>query len=125
MDAQPAGLFPAPGISAPGVLDALIVEEKTGRLVLAMFERRPWNLGERQLWELQEKFNAYVSFVVDGELAETHPELVGRPVCLQLRTVEEPSDRALHLVSQIREQLRFLEIEVEVWHIGEEEASAP
>jgi hypothetical protein len=106
------------------VLDAMVVDEKTQRLVLVMFERRPWNLGERQLWELQEKFNAYVSFVVDGELAESHPELTGRPVCLQLRSVHEPSDRALHLIDQIRQQLRFLEISVEVWHIGDEEEPA-
>ncbi len=43
-----------------------------------MFESRPWDDSDLQLFQLQEKFNAYVSFLLDGEMAEAHPELAGK-----------------------------------------------
>mgnify|MGYP003694134651 CR=1 FL=1 len=38
-----------------------------------------------QLHEMQEKFNAYASFILDGEMTEAHPELAGRTARIQLR----------------------------------------
>jgi hypothetical protein len=103
----------------------MVVEETTGRVLLVMFERRPWTGGELQLWQLQEKLNAYASFALDGEMQESHPQLAGHPVCIQLRSRHEPSDKALGLIEQARQQLRLMEIELEVWHIGEEREDAP
>jgi hypothetical protein len=110
----------AAGLSSPGVLDALVHDQGANRVILAMFERRPWDLGDEQLWQLQEKLNAYVSFVLDGEMAELHPELLGKPVCLQLRTVHPPSPQALKLIEQAGRQLALQDITLEVWDISEE-----
>ena len=33
-----------------------------------MNESRPWKGGNEQLHELQEKFNTYASFILDGEM---------------------------------------------------------
>ncbi len=115
---------PAKGLEVAGVLDAMLFEESSNRVVLAMFERRQWN-GEEQLWQLQEKLNAYASFALDGEMQENHPELSGRPVCIQLRTVHSPSDRALSLLEQARRQLALQEIGLEIWKIGETPDSSP
>ena len=106
------------GLESPGVLDAFVHDERANRVVLAMYETRPWNGGERQLFQLQEKLNAYVSFVLDGEMAEAYPQLARLRVDIELRTVHEPDERALGLIGGIREQLALQNIGFEVVRIG-------
>lgn len=103
-----------PGLEQPGVLDAIAHDTRTNEVVLAMFETRPWTLGDLQLYQLQEKLNAYASFILDGELAETYPELKDKKVVIHLRTRHEPSVRALDMVAKVREQLAFQNIGFEV-----------
>ena len=69
---------------------------------------------EEQLLALQERFNAYVSFLLDGEMAEAHPELAGKPARIELRCAHMPDTRALELLGLIHDQLAFQEIELEV-----------
>lgn len=121
--------LPAPpqaaGLAQPGVLDALVHDHQRNCVILAMFERRSWDGGEEQLWQLQEKLNAYASFILDGEMAELHPELMRLPIFIQLRTLHPPSAQALGLWEQARQQLALQEIMLEIWDIGDEEAPGP
>lgn len=110
---------PGAGIERTGMLDAFAHDTRDDVLVLAMFETRPWEHGELQLWQLQEKLNAYVSFVLDGEMKDNFPHLAGKPVRIELRTVHEPSERALGFLGRARDQLALQEIGLEVVVIGE------
>ncbi len=74
--------------------------------------------------KLQEKLNAYASFILDGEMAEQMPELIGKPMCIQLRTVFEPDERVLGFLSMVREQLSFQDIGLETVLIGDDEVPA-
>lgn len=102
------------GLEHPGVLDAFAHDTRTDRLMLAMYEPRPWDGGEAQLFQLQEKLNAYLSFALDGEMAETFPHLANKPLVIQLRTSHDPSSEAWDLIHRIREQLSFQDIVFEV-----------
>ena len=79
-----------------------------------MNEPNEWDGSDDQLLSLQERFNAYVSFLLDGEMADAHPELAGKPVRIELRCAHMPDERALELLSQIHDQLAFQEIRLEV-----------
>ncbi|MCS7009217.1 MAG: hypothetical protein NZL93_04690 [Chthoniobacterales bacterium] len=107
------------GVQNPHVLDALIYNEKEDKIFLVMYENRPWNDHPEQLLQLQEKFNAYASFILDGEFHETFPQLAGKPTCIQLRTFYEPSPIAQNFLDYTSQQLRLMDIDVEVWLIGE------
>lgn len=109
------------GLENPGVLDAFAHDTREDKLVLAMYETRPWRGEDRQLLQLQEKLNAYLSFVLDGELADAFPQLVGKPLEIQLRTIHEPEERAWELISRIREQLGFQQIKFDVIQITDAE----
>ena len=111
--ATPAGLEQA------GVIDFFAHEAETDAVLLAMFEPRPWDGSDLQLFQLQEKFNAYVSFLLDGELAEAHPELAGKNTRIELRCAEMPTGRALDLLTAIHDQLALQDIAVEVIAGGE------
>jgi hypothetical protein len=111
------------GLEHPGVLDAFAHDTRANKLVLAMYESRPWEGGEAQLFQLQEKLNAYLSFALDGELEESFPQLMGLPLEIQLRTVHEPAPDTWDLVRRIREQLGFQSIGFEVIQIDESECA--
>lgn len=102
------------GIANPTVIDLFGVDRKSGEVLLVMNESRPWTGGDGQLHELQEKFNAYASFILDGEMTEAHPELKGRSARIELRCRHLPSDQALALLQAIHDQLELQAIQVEV-----------
>ena len=97
-----------------GVIDVIAENPKTGEVVLVMNEPNEWDSSDEELLALQERFNAYVSFLLDGEMAEAHPELAGKPARIELRCAHMPDTRALELLGLIHDQLAFQEIKLEV-----------
>jgi hypothetical protein len=97
-----------------GVIDVIAEDKKTGEAVLVMNEPNEWDGSDEQLLGLQERFNAYVSFLLDGELAETHPELARKPARIELRCEQIPDKGTLELLGMIHDQLAFQEIKLEV-----------
>ena len=102
------------GVANPAVIDLFAVDQKSGEVLLAMHEARPWDGSDERLHELQEKFNAYVSFLLDGEMIAAHPELAGKPARIELRCDEMPDDRALGLLNLIHDQIALQDIKMEV-----------
>ena len=97
-----------------GIIDVIAHDAKTSEVVLVMNEPNEWDGSDEQLLSLQERFNAYVSFLLDGEMAEAHPELAGKPARIELRCAHIPEARALELFGHIHDQLAFQEIRLEV-----------
>jgi hypothetical protein len=97
-----------------GVIDVIAEDKNSGEVVLVMNEPNEWDGSDEQLLALQERFNAYVSFLLDGEMAETHPELAGKPARVELRCAHMPDAHALELLALIHDQLAFQEIRLEV-----------
>jgi hypothetical protein len=97
-----------------GVIDVIAEDKKTGEVVLVINEPNEWNGSDEQLLALQERFNACVSFLLDGEMAEAHPELAGKPARIELRCAQMPDKRALELLGLIHDHLAFQEIKLEV-----------
>jgi hypothetical protein len=96
------------------VIDLLAHDTRTDEVLLIMNEPRAWDGSDERLHELQERFNAYVSFLLDGELAESNPELAEKHARIELRCDHLPDARALELLGMIHDQLAFQEIKMEV-----------
>jgi hypothetical protein len=79
-----------------------------------MNEGDEWKGSDEQLLALQERFNAYVSFLLDGEMATDHPHLAGKPARIEVHCAHMPDTRALELLALIHDQLAFQEIGLEV-----------
>jgi hypothetical protein len=97
-----------------GVIDLIAQDPKTDEVVLVMSEPDEWDGSDQRLLALQERFNAYVSFLLDGEMAADHPEFGGKPARIEVRCAHMPDTRALELLGLIHDQLAFQEIELEV-----------
>jgi hypothetical protein len=106
------------GIEHAGVIDAFMHDAKTDKVVLVMTESRPWTGDEAQLFQLQEKMNAYLSFALDGELTDTYPDLAGKPLKIVLETGTPPDSIALRFLEHVREQIAFQDIELAVHVVG-------
>jgi hypothetical protein len=97
-----------------GVIDVIAADKKTGEVVLVMNEPNEWDGSNEQLLGLQERFNAYVSFLLDGEMDSDHPELAGKPARIEMRCAHMPDSRALELLGLIHDHLAFQDIKMEV-----------
>jgi hypothetical protein len=97
-----------------GIIDVIAEDANTGEVVLVMSEPNEWDGSDEQLLALQERFNAYVSFLLDGEMAEAHPELAGKQARIELRCAHMPDARALEFLGLIHDQLAFQEIKLGV-----------
>ena len=60
-------------IKNSGVVDVIAHDRKTDEIVLVMNEAHEWDGSDKRLHELQERFNTYASFLLDGEMTEAHP----------------------------------------------------
>src|SRR5881296_1103163 len=103
-----------------GMIDLIGQDPKTGEVVLVMNQPDEWAGSDEQLHSLQERFNAYVSFLLDGEMVEAHPGFADKPARIELRCAHIPDTRALELLGLIHDQLAFQEIKLEVVVMNEE-----
>ena len=111
MDSQP---IISNSTNRTSVIDVIAHDPKTGEAVLVMNEPNEWTGSDEQLLSLQERFNAYVSFLLDGEMESDHPELAGKPARIEMRCAHMPDSRALELLGLIHDQLAFQDIKMEV-----------
>ena len=100
------------------VIDALGIDEPSGRVVLVIRHEAPWDGSDQQLFLLQEKLNAYLSFALDGEMAEAYPELSKLPLRIQIDCAAMPEGAALEFLNHVHDQIAFQNIKLEVRVMG-------
>src|SRR5437879_11692456 len=100
--------------SRVGVIDMIAHDPKADEAVLVMNEPGPWDGSEQRLLELQERFNAYVSFLLDGEFAEWDPKMAQKRARIEVRCEHIQDQRALDLLGNIKVKIAHPEINVEV-----------
>jgi len=77
--------------------------EREFRLYLDV-DRGEWLL-PRAVWLLQEKLNAYASFILDGRMRELYPWARAQDVRIVIRSHGQPPQDALRLVGLVRDAL--------------------
>ncbi len=102
----------AVGVQNPWVIDA--IETAGERVTLRMFETRAWSEAFERLFELQEKFNAYMAFILDGEMRADFPDLAGRPVGVILECRDYPIPAVVDFLQKVREQMLLMDIDLQV-----------
>ncbi len=112
--AESAPVPPPRGVEHAGVIDALTQDPATGEITLLMVEPRPWDGSELQLFQLQEKLNAYLSFALDGEMEDAYPALAGKPLRIQLDCATAPDAMTRNLLKMVRDQIAFQGIDLQV-----------
>ena len=78
------------GVENDRIVDLVYKDPKTGEVVLVMIEERPWKTLPQQITQIEDKFNAYLSYYLDGFLVKDYPQYTGLPVRFELECVENP-----------------------------------
>lgn len=108
------------GLEQAGVIDFLGFNADQNEVLLVLVEGRPWDLESDQPFQLQEKLNAYLSFVLDGEMADSYPSFVNKPVRIRLECVTPPPEELYPFLQLVHDQcsLQGIAFEVEVMGKG-------
>jgi Family of unknown function (DUF6572) len=80
----------ARGVHNPRVVDLVTEDAATGEVVLVMLEQRPWGSDPDQLRQLEDKFNSYLGYVLDGHMAAQYPQYAGKSVRFQIDCASNP-----------------------------------
>ena len=101
-----------PGVHNPHVIDLISLDPEANEVVLLMLEERPWGTVSNQLEQLDDKYNNYVSYVLDGHLAKQYPQYADKAVRIQLDCASPPGSREQVRINAMRnfavsERLRF------------------
>lgn len=67
-------------------------------------ERGEWLL-PRAVWMLQEKLNAYASFILDGKMRELYPYALPADCRIVVKSRGQPPHDALKLLEMVRREL--------------------
>ena len=107
--------FGEPGVQNPMLLDLITLDAASGKVVLAMFEPRPWAASPQQFAQIEEKINRYLGYVLDGFMAQQYPQYRGRGVILRLDCAHPPQGEALAFVEAARHSIEAHGLE---WQIN-------
>jgi hypothetical protein len=84
-------------IKQQNVIDLVVLHPETGNVILILFDPFEWyddaDDGEHLL-QLQEKLNAYLSFVQGGQLHKEWPNALGKAVEFQVHAFYPPGVQA-------------------------------
>jgi len=104
----------ARGVHNPKVVDLIRLDPEHDEVVLLMLEQRSWGAAPEQLRQLEEKFNGYLSFVLDGFLVAQFPQYKDVPVCIRLDCASVPGDVERPLLASMLSFATSVEIRFEV-----------
>lgn len=78
-------------------IDLFITDKEKTYVLLVITDHLDWKDFDEgdHLELLQDKINAYLHFVEDGELVKTRPDLEGLPITIQVDAKYPPSDKAI------------------------------
>jgi len=87
------------------VIDRILLDSQTDDILLIITDHLEWSGIEDEcehdhehMLKLQEKLNAYLSFVESEEIYETYPRLKGRSVVIEVVCKFPLSDRAQNFI---------------------------
>jgi hypothetical protein len=90
------------GVHNPRVVDLISHDRAKNEVVLLMLEQRVWGSAPEQLRQLEDKFNRYLSYVLDGFLAEQFPQYRDVPVCFRLDCAMSPGEEERRMLAAMK-----------------------
>lgn len=100
------------------IVDGLAVDAKKGTLYLLLTDHLPWE-GEETLAErdhlllLQEKINAYVSFIEGEQYKSNYPNVIIKTVIIEIHFQYEISENCQHFLQAVQGQLEQYAIQIQ------------
>lgn len=81
------------GVKNPKVVDLISLDPSKDEVILTMVEDRPWGTSEEQLDQLEEKFNNYLDYILDGWLFSQYPKYDGKRCRVRIEGISLPDEQ--------------------------------
>lgn len=85
-------------------IDIIGVDKRSGEVILTIIDSMSWD-EKTHVQLLQDKLNAYLSFIESGEIAEAYPDSRGKNLRIRLALLYLPNDAARSFLDGVRELL--------------------
>ena len=85
-------------------IDLISIDEKTDRVILSMIETRPWGNRGEHIRDLHEKLNAYLNYVIGGQIWSDYPLMRGKRVAFRLHSSFPLTDEEERYILILREK---------------------
>lgn len=82
-----------------------ISEDKSGNIVLTISDHLLWDEENTHLSILQEKINAYLSFIESGEVYTSYPNSKGKKFVIRVVMLHEPNEIAREFLNHVKNTL--------------------
>lgn len=99
-------------IEQVNTIDAIGIGNDSGKVVLTVSDHLEWD--DEHLLLLQEKLNAYISFIESGELFDAYPDAKGRLAVINIVCKYSLNQRGLDFVGRLKNILDGAGIELSI-----------
>src|SRR4051812_26356010 len=89
-------------VDNPDVVDAIGIERASGVVALTISDHLEWGDDNQHLLALQEKINRYLAFIESGEVFESYPQSVGKPLRIDVVCKYPPSESGKQFLAAAR-----------------------
>ncbi|WP_395732095.1 DUF6572 domain-containing protein [Prosthecobacter sp.] len=93
-------------VDDPKTVDVVSVDRATSEVILDVTDHLDWSDEAGHLMFLQNKINAYASFIESGELETAYPDAKGRQPVIHVACMNEPPPLAVRFFDRVRDILQ-------------------
>ncbi len=102
------------GVNNSRVIDLIMHDPHSDEVILVIVEDRPWDAKPERLFQLQEKINSYLAFVLDGHMERKYPDAKGKRVAIELDCDTKPDQETMKFLEQVQRQIAVYEIPIRI-----------
>jgi hypothetical protein len=99
-------------IDNPNVIDAISTGKSGGEVILSLFDHLDWEDEYEHLLLLQNKINAYISFIESGQIFDEYPNAISKDLVIEVVSKYECSHKAREFLTSARSVSLTLAVEL-------------
>src|SRR5687767_9058489 len=92
------------------IVDVISIDPHTNEVILTISDHLEWDSDSFHLELLQDKLNAYLSFIKSGEINQSYPKAIGRRVVISIIAKYEPDTEGLIFLTEVKRIIEGAEI---------------
>jgi hypothetical protein len=106
------------GMANPRIVDLINANKENNEVILIMMEDRKWGSVPNQLKQVEDKFNTYLGFVLDGFLVQHYPQYDGYRACFKIQCIEAIRDEDEEFFNAVKKYAESQNIRFEIEVMG-------
>lgn len=108
------------GVENPRIVDLITHNKETNEVILVMIETRDWGSEPKQLKQIEDKYNTYLGYILDGFLVKDYPQYDGYRACIRIDCKLAPREEEQDFFRAVSQYAESQNIKFEINVLGED-----